>query len=83
MNGVYKVAQVNDTLVRPGGELRILPRNIIRRDESGNILRKTNPLAQYGVDITNVTIYDPIYEKDIQSQIAQRLNSWRETSNPS
>lgn len=75
MNGVYKVAQVNDTIIRPGGEIRIIPRNIIRRDENNNILRKTNPLAQYGVKITNVTIYDPIYEQDIQTQIAQRLNS--------
>ncbi len=75
MNGVYEVAQVIDTIVRPGGELKILPKNIIRRDENGKIVRKTNPLAKYGVSITNVTIYDPIYEKDIQSQIAQRLNS--------
>ena len=75
MHGVYKVAQVNDTIVRPGGELRILPRNIIRRDENGTILRKNNPLEKHGVKITNVTVYDPEYEKDIVAQIAQRLNS--------
>ncbi|MDH3891561.1 MAG: SPFH domain-containing protein [candidate division Zixibacteria bacterium] len=75
MNGVYEVAQVTDTTIRPGGELKILPRNIIRRDENGEMMRKANPLAKYGVSITNVTIYDPIYEEDIQSQIAQRLNS--------
>ncbi|MCK5125738.1 MAG: hypothetical protein KAR42_05740 [candidate division Zixibacteria bacterium] len=75
MHGVYKVAQVSDTIFRPGGDRKILPRNIIRTDDSGIILRKVNPLDKYGVAITNVVIYDPIYESDIQQQIAQRLNS--------
>ncbi len=75
MHGVYKVVQVNDTIVRPGGETKIMPRNIIRRNDEGTILRKENPLDKHGVIITNVVIYDPIYERDIQEQIAQRLNS--------
>ncbi len=75
MNGVYEVAQITDTTIRPGGELKIIPKNIIRRDDKGKIMRKANPLAKFGVSITNVTIYDPIYEQDIQKQIAQRLQS--------
>ena len=75
MHGIYLVDQVPDTVRQVGGEFKVLPRNVIRRDAEGNILRKQNPLDEYKVVITNVTIYDPDYEKGIQDQIDQRLNS--------
>jgi len=75
MHGIYLVDQVPDTVRGLAGEFKILPKNVIRRDADGNYLRKANPLDEYGVSITNVTIYDPEYERGIQDQIDQRLNS--------
>lgn len=74
-SGVYLVDQVVDTTHLVTGEVKTLPRNVIRQDADGNILRKPNPLATHGIEITHVVIYDPIYEQGIVDQIGQRLES--------
>lgn len=74
MFGVYMVDQRPDTVTTANGEVKIITKSEVRVDPiTGLTERKMNPLKEFQVSITNVTIYDPYFLGGIPEQIHSKF----------
>lgn len=54
---------------------RLVTKNVIQRDADGNPRRQENPLAAYGIQVTQVTIGRPIADSGLESLLQQKRAS--------
>lgn len=86
-NGLYQTerrqVQVESTDLAPvssenssSGRLetrkQLVMKNVVLEDSNGNALRQENPLAQYGIEVTQVTIGRPLPEERLDRLLVQK-----------
>lgn len=72
VSGLASVSVENEQAGKVEKQVQLIWKNVVVNDKNGMPMRLTNPLEEYGVTVTQVTIDKPIPEKRLDSLLSEK-----------